>query len=83
MDVDRASSGNGDEDVRSDSDNDDSGKSRSTIVAKGSKVYAIERDSPMSLVDGRIDDIAPSNESKKGVTSSNREKGIKKSVERA
>ena len=46
-----------------------------------SRVCVSDRGALLSFVDGRIDDIASSDKSKTGVTSSSKEKSIKEDVE--
>ncbi len=60
--------------------NDKSNKSIN--VAEASNVCASDRDGLLSSVDGRIDDIASSDKSNNGVSSSSEEKDINENVER-
>ena len=76
--VDHNPSGNVDEDIKPDGDGNDNTKSnQSANVAEVSKVYACDRGALLSFVDGRIDDIASSDKSNNGVSSSSKEKDIK------
>jgi hypothetical protein len=69
--------------IEPDSDIDDGDKSnKSSKVTDVLTLYAIDLGTPSLVVDGKIDDIASSNDSKTGVTSSKNEKDLKEDVER-
>ena len=79
--VGHTSSGDGDENIKSNGDGDDSDKpNKSTIVTEVSKVFASSCGVLLSFVSGGIDSTALSDESRTGVTSSIREK-IQEDVE--